>query len=188
MRWADHQKGIISAVNGRKRALLTKSALEWHNKRGTAQSMLCVDNKKGKTKLKANFFFLVKRAGCHLSFLKMAGRHQKGAGRRALQKRPRQNTDSTLPTASDGFWRRCARFKKWIGYDCSWQSEHTHNVQLITWAVLVDGIGHHKPFAGFLPGVSSHAQRIVNKWLSCITHAFPSFLLHVSSIERLILR
>ena len=34
------KKGIISAVNGRKRALLTKSALEWHNKRGTAQSAL----------------------------------------------------------------------------------------------------------------------------------------------------
>ena len=60
-------KGMISAVNGRKRALLTKSALEWHNKRCTAQSTLCVGNKKGKTELKAmcdfkkkkkkNFFF-----------------------------------------------------------------------------------------------------------------------------------
>ena len=39
------KKGIISAVNGR---ILTKSALEWHNERGTAQSTLCVDNKKGK--------------------------------------------------------------------------------------------------------------------------------------------
>ena len=52
---------MISAVNGRKRALLTKSALEWHNKRCTAQSTLCVGNKKGKTELKAmcdfNFFF-----------------------------------------------------------------------------------------------------------------------------------
>ena len=58
---------MISAVNGRKRALLTKSALEWHNKRCTAQSTLCVCNKKGKTELKAmcdfkkkkkkNFFF-----------------------------------------------------------------------------------------------------------------------------------
>ena len=47
-------KGIISAVNGRKRALLTKSVLlEWHNKRGTAQSTLCVDKKKSKTELKA---------------------------------------------------------------------------------------------------------------------------------------
>ena len=44
---------MISAVNGRKRALLTKSALEWHNKRCTAQSTLCVGNKKGKTELKA---------------------------------------------------------------------------------------------------------------------------------------
>ena len=42
------KKGIISAVNGRKRRLLTKSALEWHNKRGTAQSTLCMDNKNGK--------------------------------------------------------------------------------------------------------------------------------------------
>ena len=49
MRWADSQKGTISAVNGRKRALLTKSALEWHNKKGTAQYTLCVDNKKDKT-------------------------------------------------------------------------------------------------------------------------------------------
>ena len=40
-------------VNGRKRALLSKSALEWHNKRSTAQYTLCVDNKKGKTELKA---------------------------------------------------------------------------------------------------------------------------------------
>ena len=65
---------MISAVNGRKRALLTKSALEWHNKRCTAQSTLCVGNKTGKTELKAMcdfkkkkkknfffFFFLVSR-------------------------------------------------------------------------------------------------------------------------------
>ena len=45
-------KGHFSMVNGRKRALLT-SALEWHNKRCTAQSTLCVGNKKGKTELKA---------------------------------------------------------------------------------------------------------------------------------------
>ena len=32
------------------------------------------------------------KAGRHFGFLKKAGRHQKGAGRRALQKRPRQNT------------------------------------------------------------------------------------------------
>ena len=64
---------MISAVNGRKRALLTKSALEWPNKRCTAQFTLCVGNKKGKTELKAMcdwylkkikfffFFFLVSR-------------------------------------------------------------------------------------------------------------------------------
>ena len=37
-------------------------------------------------------FFLVKRAECHFSFLKRAGRRQKDAGRSALQKRPWQNT------------------------------------------------------------------------------------------------
>ena len=31
-------------------------------------------------------------AGRHFGFLKRAGRHEKGAGRRALQKKPRQNT------------------------------------------------------------------------------------------------
>ena len=40
-------------MNGRNTALLTNSALEFHNKSGTAQSTLCVDNKKGKTELKA---------------------------------------------------------------------------------------------------------------------------------------
>ena len=34
----------------------------------------------------------VKRAGRHFGFFKRAGRHEKGAGRRALQKKPRQNT------------------------------------------------------------------------------------------------
>ena len=38
------------------------------------------------------FFFLVKRAGRHFGFFKRAGRHEKGAGGRALQKKPRQNT------------------------------------------------------------------------------------------------
>ena len=38
------------------------------------------------------FFFLVKRAGRHFGFFKRAGRHEKGAGRHALQKKPRQNT------------------------------------------------------------------------------------------------
>ena len=33
---------------------------------------------------------IVKRAGRHFGFLKRAERHQKGAGRRALQKRPRK--------------------------------------------------------------------------------------------------
>ena len=43
---------------------------------------------------KKNFFFVsVKRAGRHFDFFKRAGRHEKGAGRRALQKKPRQNTD-----------------------------------------------------------------------------------------------
>ena len=41
---------------------------------------------------KKTFFFLVKRAGRHFGFFKKAGRHEKGAGRRALQKKPRQNT------------------------------------------------------------------------------------------------
>ena len=31
-------------------------------------------------------------AGRHFGFFKRAGRHKKGAGRRALQKKPRQNT------------------------------------------------------------------------------------------------
>ena len=35
---------------------------------------------------------LVKRAGRHFGFFKKAGHHENGAGRRALQKRPRQNT------------------------------------------------------------------------------------------------
>ena len=35
---------------------------------------------------------LVKKAGRHFGFFKRAGRHEKGAGRRALQKKPRQNT------------------------------------------------------------------------------------------------
>ena len=68
-----------------------------------------MDNKKEQTELKATniislfhqkkmffFFFLVKKAGRHFGFLKKAGRHQKGAGRRALQKRPRQNTELCL--------------------------------------------------------------------------------------------
>ena len=41
---------------------------------------------------------LVKRAGRHFGFFKRAGRHEKGAGRCALQKKPRQNTDSDILT------------------------------------------------------------------------------------------
>ena len=62
-----------------------------------------MDNKKEQTELKAtniiSLFFtqkkkkkFCKKAGRHFGFLKKARRHQKGAGRRALQKRPRQNT------------------------------------------------------------------------------------------------
>ena len=32
-------------------------------------------------------------AGRHFGFFKRAGHHEKGAGRRVLQKKPRQNTD-----------------------------------------------------------------------------------------------
>ena len=39
-------------------------------------------------------FVLLKRAGRHFGFFKRAGRHEKGAGCRALQKKPRQNTDT----------------------------------------------------------------------------------------------
>ena len=59
---------------------------------------------KGKNRAKSHvrllfklFYFLVKRAGRHFSFFKRAGRHEKGAGRRALQKKPRQNTDVDMP-------------------------------------------------------------------------------------------
>ena len=41
---------------------------------------------------KLYIYFFGKKAGRHFSFLKKAGRHQKGEGRRALQKRPGQNT------------------------------------------------------------------------------------------------
>ena len=105
VRWTDRQKGTISAVNWRKRTQLAwwkktgKRALltRWTDKkRGTPQSMLCVDNKNDKT-AKSHVWLtlkkkIVKKAWRHFSFLKRAGRHQKGAGRRALQKRPRQNT------------------------------------------------------------------------------------------------
>ena len=80
--------------------------------------------------------------------------------------------DFVVHDASDGFRRRPIRFKKWIGYDASWLSECTRDAQLIVWAVLVDGIGHYKLFAVFLPTASSHTPRKVNKLLACLIHAF----------------
>ena len=53
---------------------------------------------------------------------------------------------TTLPTASDAV---LSDSKKWIGYDASWLSERTRDAQFIVWAVLADGIGNRKPFAGF---------------------------------------
>ena len=59
VRWTGRQNCTISAVNWRKRAQLVRWTEEkgtinmWmDNKRGTAQSTLCVDNKKDKTELK----------------------------------------------------------------------------------------------------------------------------------------
>ena len=52
---------------------------------------------KGQNRAKSHVFFLVKRAGRHFGFFKRAGRHEKGAGRRALQKKPRQNTANPAP-------------------------------------------------------------------------------------------
>ena len=56
VRWTDRQNGTISAVNWIKRAQLARWTEEkvtintWmDNKRGTAQSTLCVDDKKDKT-------------------------------------------------------------------------------------------------------------------------------------------
>ena len=91
--------------------------------------------------------------------------------------------DFVVHDVPDGFRRRRIRFKKWIGYDASWQSERTHNAQLIVWAVLADAIGHHKLFAGFLPAASRHMQRKVNKWLACLIHAFLSFYFMFSLIS-----
>ena len=44
------------------------------------------------TDIKKKKKHLVKRAGRQFGFFKRAGRHEKGAGHRALQKKPRQNT------------------------------------------------------------------------------------------------
>ena len=68
--------------------------------------------------------------------------------------------DFVVYDASDGFRRR--------PIDASWLSERTHDAQLIVWAVLADGIGHHKLFAVFLPAASSHTPRKVNKLLACL--------------------
>ena len=64
------------------------------------------------------FFFLVKRAGHHFCFFKRAGRHEKGAGRRALQKKPRQNTDEGILSnvisvmRESGHWEVCPISRK----------------------------------------------------------------------------
>ena len=58
----------------------------FHHHQHDDEMMPCLFNQKN----------LAKRTGRHFSFLKKAGRHQKGAGRRALQKQPRQNTDLIL--------------------------------------------------------------------------------------------
>ena len=39
---------------------------------------------------------MVEKAGHHFTFLKKAGRQQKWAGRRALQKRPRQDIGTAI--------------------------------------------------------------------------------------------
>ena len=54
---------------------------------------------KGQNRAKSHVTDIFKKCffGCHFSFLKRAGRHQKGAGRRTLQKRPRQNTEKVGP-------------------------------------------------------------------------------------------
>ena len=66
-------------------------------------------------------FFLVKRAGRHFGFFKRAGRHEKGAGRRALQKKPRQNTvrsnhdkgsHKAWQAVCTRRWRRCVENNK----------------------------------------------------------------------------
>ena len=58
-----------------------------------AQSTLCVDNKKEQNRAKKKKISQKGRASFQL--FKKGGRHQKGAGRHALQKRPRKNTAST---------------------------------------------------------------------------------------------
>ena len=91
-------------VNGWKRTLLTKSA-PWMAQLKMHSTIHAVcGQQKGQNRAKSHvwlifkqknffFFFLVKRAGRHFGFFKRAGRHEKRAGRRALQKKPRQNTE-----------------------------------------------------------------------------------------------
>ena len=49
------------------------------------------------------------KRGLHFSFSKRAGRHQKGAGCSALQKRPRQNTASDCHLFMGGSQKRCTK-------------------------------------------------------------------------------
>ena len=66
----------------------------WATKRAKQSKKPCV----------TDIFFIVKRAGRHFGFFKRAGRHEKGAGRRALQKKPRQNTGSYVTLMFEGLF------------------------------------------------------------------------------------
>ena len=52
------------------------------------------------------YFFFVIRTVRHFDFFKRAGRHEKGAGRRALQKKPRQNTVKVIGKCAPGIRAR----------------------------------------------------------------------------------
>ena len=117
---------------------------------------MCVDNKKEQTELKATNIISVfhpkkkkkkkKKAGRHFGFFKKAGRHQNGAGRRALQKRPRQNTgdglatqwESQTPTLRDRPWRGTLRASKKEGKTDKqlaawpWVRHHANGAELET--------------------------------------------------------
>ena len=73
---------------------------------------------KGQNRAKSHVrltFFWVKKAGHHFSFLKRAGRHQKGAGRRALQKRPtRLNTDFCMSDPFLHVWSISVCLARWF--------------------------------------------------------------------------
>ena len=65
-----------------------------------------MDNKKEQAELKATniislFFFFRKKGRASFRLLKKVGRPQKRAGRRALQKRPRQNTELNIYIVSN---------------------------------------------------------------------------------------